>query len=82
MRHFASQSFFYENQHFYVFLDHIIIFQHFFELKKTRLEIPLRLVQVSARELRYLTISSIFDNFRIKTTPAEVEVCPFGITRG
>ena len=52
-----SKIFFQENQHFYVFLDHIIIFQHFFEVKKTRLEIPLRLVQSRARELRYLTIS-------------------------
>ena len=55
-----SKIFFSKKQHFCVFLDHIIIFQHFFELKKTRLEIPLRLVQVSARELRYLTISCNF----------------------
>ena len=60
MSHFASQIFFQEKQHFCVLLDHIIIFQQLFELKKTRLEIPLRLVQSRARELRYLTISCHF----------------------
>ena len=57
VRHFASQRFFSRKPTFLCFLDHIIIFQHFFELKKMRLEIPLRLVQTRARELRYLTIS-------------------------
>ena len=57
---FCFSTMFFKKKQFYVLFDHIIIFHYFFELKKTRLEIPLRLVQVSGRELRYLTISSNF----------------------
>ena len=57
MRHVASQRFVQEERHCCVFLDHIVIFPRLFELKKTRIEIWRRLVQKSARELRYLTIS-------------------------
>ena len=42
------------------FFDHLIIFPHLFESKKTRIEILRRSVQFSARELRSETISCIF----------------------
>ena len=70
VRHVVSQSFFHENQHFCVLFDHIVIFPHLFEVKKTRIEIWHRLVEKSDRELRYLTISEISDNVGTKTTSA------------
>ena len=48
--------FFHENQHVCVFLDHIVIFLDFFELKKTRNVIWRRTVVRRAREVPLLTI--------------------------
>ena len=51
-----SKICFYENQQICFFLDHIVIFHDFFELKKTRNVIWRRMVHTRARELPYLTI--------------------------
>ena len=63
------RDFFHEKLHICVFFDHILIFPHFFELKKTRIEISRRLVKFSGRELRYLTISCIFGWCRYQNNP-------------
>ena len=55
-----SKIFFSKKQTFLCVFGPYYHFSASFESKKTRLEIPLRLVQVPARELRYLTISCNF----------------------
>ena len=50
---------FHEELPFGVFLPYCH-FSHFFELKKTRIEFSLRLVEISARDLRSDTISCIW----------------------
>ena len=70
MRHLASQRFFFTKNDIFVFLlDHIVIFPYFFEAKKTRNETWRRLVQMRARELRYLTICCNFGTMSVPKLP-------------
>ena len=55
------KDFFYDQLRVCVFFFiHIVIFPHVYELETTHIEISRSLVNVSARELGYLTMSCIF----------------------
>ena len=70
VRHVASQRlFFKKNDVCRFFVDHTVMFVHFFEVKKTRNEIWRRLVQTRARQLPYLTIWCNFGSCRYQNNP-------------
>ena len=64
--HAASQRFVLRKTTFCVFFDHIIIFHHFFELKKTRLDISRKLVS-SAKAVMMVPVvdSSLSDSLHL-----------------
>ena len=56
------------------FFDHIVLFLHLFELKKTRIEFLRKSVRISVRELRLRPFRAFLDDVGTKTTHAKAEV--------